>query len=114
VKPRAGRGVGVVEASRGTLIHDYEADENGMVTDVNLVVATCQNNAAINLSILKAAKDLIKGGKYDQGILDRIEMVIRPYDPCLSCATHTIDGRIALKLQILDSEGLLVDTMVNY
>ncbi len=114
VKPRAGRGIGVVEASRGTLIHDYEADENGMVTDVNLIVATCQNNAAINLSILKAAKDLIKGGKYDQGILDRIEMVIRPYDPCLSCATHTIDGRIALKLQILDSEGLLVDTMVNY
>jgi F420-non-reducing hydrogenase large subunit len=114
VKPRAGRGIGVVEASRGTLIHDYETDENGMVTDVNLVVATCQNNAAINLSILKAAKDLIKGGKYDQGILDRIEMVIRPYDPCLSCATHTIDGRIALRLEILDSNGQVIDTIVNH
>lgn len=113
VKPRAGRGIGVVEASRGTLIHDYETDENGMVTDVNLLVATCQNNAAINMSILKAAKDLIKGGKYDQGILNKIEMVIRAYDPCLSCATHTIDGRIALKLQILDSDGQLIGTLVN-
>jgi F420-non-reducing hydrogenase large subunit len=114
VKPRAGRGIGVVEASRGTLIHDYETDENGMVTDVNLIVATCQNHAAINMSILKAAKDLIKGGKYDQGILDRIEMVIRPYDPCLSCATHTLDGRIALRLEILDSNGQLIDTKVNH
>ncbi len=114
VKPRAGRGIGVVEASRGTLIHDYETDENGMVTDVNLIVATCQNHAAINMSILKAAKDLIKGGKYDQGILDRIEMVIRPYDPCLSCATHTIDGRIALKLEILNSSGQLIDAKVNH
>jgi F420-non-reducing hydrogenase large subunit len=114
VKPRAGRGIGVVEASRGTLIHDYETDENGMVTDVNLIVATCQNNAAINMSILKAAKDLIKGGKYDQGILNKIEMVIRPYDPCLSCATHTIDGRIALKLEILDSNGQLIDAKVNH
>jgi len=114
VKPRAGRGIGVVEASRGTLIHDYEADENGMAKDVNLVVATCQNHAAINMSIKKAAKDLIKGGKYDQGILDRIEMVIRPYDPCLSCATHYASGKIAMRLDILDSDGKLIDTLVNY
>ena len=113
VTPRAARGVGVVEASRGTLFHDYESDENGMAKDINLVVATCQNNAAMNLAVKKAAKDLIKGGKYDQGTLDRIEMVIRPYDPCLSCATHTIDGRIALKLEILNSNGQLVDTLVN-
>jgi len=113
VKPRAGRGIGVVEASRGTLIHDYETDENGMTKEVNLIVATCQNHAAINMSILKAAKDLVKGGKYDQGILDRIEMAIRPYDPCLSCATHAF-GKIAIKLEILDSDGQLVDTLANY
>jgi len=114
VKPRAGRGIGVVEASRGTLIHDYETDENGITKDVNLIVATCQNNAAINMSILKTAKDLIKNGKYDQGILNRIEMVIRPYDPCLSCATHYLPGRIALHLDIVDADGKIIDTMVNY
>jgi F420-non-reducing hydrogenase large subunit len=114
VKPRAGRGIGVVEASRGTLIHDYETDENGITKDVNLIVATCQNNAAINMSILKTAKDLIKNGKYDQGILNRIEMVIRPYDPCLSCATHYLPGRIALHLDVVDADGKIIDTMVNY
>jgi F420-non-reducing hydrogenase large subunit len=114
VTPRAGRGIGVVEASRGTLIHDYETDENGITKDINLIVATCQNHAAINMSILKAARELIKGGKYDQGILDRIEMVIRPYDPCLSCATHYLSGRIALRLDIVDAEGKVIDTMVNH
>jgi F420-non-reducing hydrogenase large subunit len=63
---------------------------------------------------LKAARELIKGGKYDQGILDRIEMVIRPYDPCLSCATHYLSGRIALRLDIVDAEGKVIDTMVNH
>lgn len=114
VTPRAGRGVGVIEATRGTLIHDYEADENAMAKDVNLIVATCQNNAAMNLAVKKAAKDLIKGGKYDQGTLNKIEMVIRPYDPCLSCATHYLSGKIAVKLDVLDSNGQVIDTMVNY
>jgi F420-non-reducing hydrogenase large subunit len=114
VQPRAGRGVGVVEASRGTLIHDYETDENGLLKDVNLIVATQHNNAAINLSIKKAAQDLIKGGKYDQGVLNRVEMAIRPYDTCLSCATHSLDGRIALRLDIVDADGQVVDTLVNY
>jgi len=84
------------------------------VKDCNLIVATCQNNAAINMSIQKAAKDLIKGGKYDQGILDRIEMVIRPYDPCLSCATHDMSGRMPIRLDIVDADGKLVDTLVNH
>jgi F420-non-reducing hydrogenase large subunit len=114
VKPRAGRSIGVVEASRGTLIHDYETDENGMVKDCNLIVATCMNNAAINMSIMKAVKDLIKGGKYDQGILNRIEMVIRPYDPCLSCATHDLSGRIPMRLDIVDVNGKTIDTLVNH
>src|SRR5665811_1365322 len=84
VTPRAARGVGVTEAPRGTLIHDYTTDEDGMLTHVNLIVGTCQNNSAINLSVKQAAKALIKDGVYDQGTLNKVEMSIRAYDPCLS------------------------------
>ncbi|MFQ6136224.1 MAG: Ni/Fe hydrogenase subunit alpha [Candidatus Hydrothermarchaeales archaeon] len=113
VQLRAARGVGSVEAVRGTLIHDYETDENGLITDVNLIVATQNNNAAINMSTKKAAMDLIKGGKYDQGLLNTIEMAIRAYNPCFSCATHNLDGRIAVKLDILDADGRVIDTLKN-
>jgi F420-non-reducing hydrogenase large subunit len=105
VKPRAGRGVGVVEAPRGTLIHDYETDEKGLVRNVNIVVGTTHNNAAINMSVKKAATDLIHDGKYDQGLLNMVEMAIRAYDPCLSCATHALDGRIAVRVDIVNSQG---------
>jgi F420-non-reducing hydrogenase large subunit len=81
VTPKAGRGVGCVEAPRGTLIHDYECDSDGLITKLNLIVGTTHNNAAINLSVNQAAKEFIKGGKYDQGILNRVEMAIRAYDP---------------------------------
>jgi len=114
VAPRAARGIGSVEASRGTLIHDYETDEKGIVKDLNLLVATVQNNAAMNIAVKKTARDLIKGGKYDQGILNQIEMVIRPYDPCFSCGTHTLQGKVAIKLDIYDSVGQPVDTLTNY
>ncbi len=114
VTPRAARGVGCVEAPRGTLIHDYETDENGLITDVNLIVGTTHNNAPINMSVKQAAKTLIKDGKYDQGILNTVEMAIRAYDPCLSCATHKLDGSIAVKLEIRDSQGKLIDTVANW
>ena len=81
VTARAGRGVGCVEAPRGTLIHDYECDGEGLVTKVNMIVGSTHNNAAINLSVNQAAKEVIKDGKYDQGILNRIEMAVRSYDP---------------------------------
>lgn len=113
VTPRAGRGVGCVEAPRGTLIHDYETDKNGMVTNVNLIVGTTHNNAPINMSVKQTAQALIKNGKYDQGILNRLEMAIRAYDPCFSCATHNLDGSIALKLTILDSSGRILDIFQN-
>jgi len=113
VSPRAARGVGVVEAPRGTLIHDYETDENGIVTDVNIIVGTTHNNAAINMSVMKAAQDNIKGGIYDQAILNTVEMAIRAYDPCLSCATHKLDGRIPVRIDIFDSSGHLVATLVD-
>ncbi len=110
VEPRAARGVASVEAPRGTLIHDYETDENGLVTNVNLIVGTTHNNAPMNMSVKKAAIDLIKDGKYDEGILNRVEMMIRAHDPCLSCATHRLDGKLGVKLDIVDSEGTILDT----
>lgn len=113
VTPRKARGVGVVEAPRGTLIHDYETDENGMVTDVNIIVGTTHNNAAINMSVKKSATDLIKDGKYDEKLLNMVEMSIRAYDPCFSCATHELDGRIPVKLEIFDALGQHIATLSN-
>jgi F420-non-reducing hydrogenase large subunit len=109
--PKAGRGVGVVEAPRGTLIHDYETDDKGLVKSANIIVGTTHNNAAINMSVKQAAQTLIKNGVYDQGILNTVEMAIRAYDPCLSCATHDLSGRLAVKLEIHDSKGNLVGTL---
>ncbi len=114
VTPKAGRGVGIVEASRGTLIHDYTTDNNGMLTDVNLIVATTHNNAAFNITIKRAAKDLIKGGKVDQGLLNKVEMSLRAYDPCLSCATHDLTGRTPVLVEVVDSDGNIVETLKNY
>ncbi len=113
VKPRAARGVGCVEAPRGTLIHDYETDADGMLTDVNLIVGTTHNNAPINMSVKQAATSLIKDGKYDQGLLNKVEMAIRAYDPCLSCATHKLDGTLAVKISILDPDGVEIGAMRN-
>jgi len=113
VEPRAARGIGCVEAPRGTLIHDYETDENGLITNVNLIVGTTHNNAPINMSVKSAAKDLIKDGKYDQGILNTVEMMIRAHDPCLSCATHRLDGKIGVKIDVVDPEGNTLATFSN-
>jgi len=114
VQPRAAHGVGCVEAPRGTLIHDYETDENGLITNVNLIVGTTHNNAPINMSVKQAAKTMIKNGNYDQGILNKVEMAIRAYDPCLSCATHKLDGSVAVKLEIRNACGELIDTIANW
>ena len=79
--PRAGRGVGCVEAPRGTLIHDYSTDENGMITRANMIVGTTHNLGPINMSVTQAAQTLIKGGHVDEGILNKVEMAVRAYDP---------------------------------
>ena len=113
VTPRAARGIGCTEAPRGTLIHDYETDEKGMITNCNLIVGTTHNNAPINMSVKQAATSLIKDGNYDQGILNQVEMSIRAYDPCLSCATHNLDGKLGVKINIVDSEGNHLDTFSN-
>jgi len=113
VTPRAARGVGCVEAPRGTLIHDYETDEDGMVTNVNLIVGTTHNNAPINMSVKQAATALIKDGNYDETILNQVEMSIRAYDPCLSCATHNLDGTLPIKIEIVDATGSVIDTLYS-
>ena len=106
----AGEGVGIVEASRGTLTHHYACDENGLVTKANIVVATIQNNPAMEMGIQKVAQDYIQPGvEVDDKIFNLMEMVIRAYDPCLSCATHEIDSQMRLAtLEVYDSEGHLV------
>ncbi|NIO16822.1 MAG: Ni/Fe hydrogenase subunit alpha [Deltaproteobacteria bacterium] len=114
VTPRAARGVGCVEAPRGTLIHDYETDGDGIVTNMNLIVATTHNNAPINMSVKQAAKAVIKDGKYDEGTLNMVEMAIRAYDPCLSCATHNIDGSLPVKIDIVDKDMNRVDSLANF
>jgi F420-non-reducing hydrogenase large subunit len=81
VEPKAGRGVGCVEAPRGTLIHDYTTDENGLITSANLIVGTTHNLGPINMSVERAARDLIKGGAVSEGVLNQIEMAVRAYDP---------------------------------
>jgi len=114
VKPRAARGVGSVEAPRGTLIHDYETDEEGRMLRANLLVATTQNQAAINMAISRTAREHIRGGEYDEELLNKLEMIVRAYDPCLSCATHRIDGKMPLVVEILGEDGKLQETLRNW
>jgi F420-non-reducing hydrogenase large subunit len=90
---KARRGVGIVEAPRGTLIHDYTVNEQGFIERCNLLVATCQNNHAIDRSVEAVARPLVKDGKLPEAAANRIEMIIRAYDPCISCATHAIGSR---------------------
>ncbi|MFC1899890.1 Ni/Fe hydrogenase subunit alpha [Chloroflexota bacterium] len=101
-------GVGIVEAPRGTLIHHYQTDENGIITKANLIVATQNNSAAINMSIEKAAKSLIKNGEVPDGILNMIEMGFRAYDPCHACATHSLPGSMPLEVNIYNPKGDLL------
>jgi F420-non-reducing hydrogenase large subunit len=104
-----GHGVGIVEACRGTLIHDYHLTGDLLVKKVNLIVATTNNKGAIELSVRKAAKDLIKGGKVSEGLLNTVEMFFRAYDPCFGCATHTT-GTFPLEIVVRDRSGEVVWT----
>lgn len=101
-------GVGVVEAPRGTLYHHYKTDKRGIVQEVNLIVGTTNNNAAINLSVKKAAMNFIKKGHVTDGLLNIVEMAFRAYDPCFGCATHAWPGQAAIHIRILDREGNIV------
>lgn len=98
-------GVGIVEAPRGTLIHHYKTDEKGIITGANLLVATLFNSAPMCMSIEKAAKGLIKNGEVTDGLLNMVEMAFRAYDPCLSCATHSLPGKMPLQVNLINKAG---------
>jgi F420-non-reducing hydrogenase large subunit len=104
-------GVGCVEAPRGTLFHHYETDDNGILTKINLIVATQHNAAPICASVKKAAQGFIKGAEVKEGLLNRVEMAFRAYDPCLGCATHALPGKMPLTLHIRDEGGHLIRTL---
>jgi F420-non-reducing hydrogenase large subunit len=105
------KGVGCVEAARGTLIHHYETDDNGLLTKANLIVATQHNAAPISLSVKKAAQGFVKGPQVKEGLLNMAEMAFRAYDPCLACATHALPGQMPLTINIRDREGNIIDTV---
>ncbi len=107
-----GEGVGVVEAQRGTLTHHYWTDERGIVTKANIIVGTTNNNAAICMSLKKAAQGLInKETEVTNGILNMIEMAFRAYDPCFSCATHARKGEMSLTVNLRDPSGTIIKTI---
>ena len=105
---KPGEGVGIVEAARGTLIHHYILDEKALAKKVNLIVATTHNMAGICMSIRDAAKAFIRNGRVEEGLLNRVEMAFRAYDPCFACATHFAIGEMPLEIEIYDSERNLL------
>ncbi|MFH1672799.1 MAG: Ni/Fe hydrogenase subunit alpha [Pseudomonadota bacterium] len=101
-------GIGICEAPRGTLFHHYETNDKGIVEKSNLLVATQNSAAAICMSIEKAARAFIKGGRVSDGILNMVEMAFRAYDPCLACATHCLPGKMPGAVNIYDKEKMLI------
>jgi len=105
-------GVGVVEAPRGTLIHHYEVDEHDLVTMCNLIVSTTHNNQAMNEAIREVARRYLDGHEPTPGLLNQVEVAIRAFDPCLSCATHAL-GKMPLAVEIRDARGALLERLVR-
>ncbi len=106
--PNAFEGVGIAEAPRGTLLHHYKIDENGLIQWANLIIATGNNNLAMDKGVLQTARHFIKKGKLDDGVLNRVEAVIRTFDPCLSCSTHAV-GQMPLHIQLVSAAGEVTD-----
>lgn len=111
-KPNALEGVGIAEAPRGTLLHHYKIDEQGLIRWANLIIATGQNNLAMNKSVLQVAQKHVRGEKITHGMLNRVEAVIRAYDPCLSCSTHAA-GQMALRVQLVSPAGEVLDEVAR-
>jgi len=108
-------GVGIVEAPRGTLTHHYWTDERGVMTKMNLIVGTTNNYAPISMSIKKAAQNFIKSGTViTEGLLNRVEMAFRSYDPCFGCATHSLPGQMPLVVEIRDADGNTVEVLRQF
>lgn len=107
-EPNAFEGVGMSEAPRGTLLHHYKIDKNGRITWANMIIATGNNNLAMNKGVYQVAKHFIRGEKIQEGMLNRVEAVIRTFDPCLSCSTHAF-GQMPMQVQLVASDGTLLD-----
>lgn len=111
-QPNNFEGVGAAEAPRGTLFHHYKIDANGLLTWVNLIIATGQNNLAMNRGVLQVARQYVRGERIQEGALNRVEAVIRAFDPCLSCSTHAV-GQMPLDMQLVRADGVVVDRIVR-
>ncbi|MBV8140429.1 MAG: Ni/Fe hydrogenase subunit alpha [Verrucomicrobia bacterium] len=111
-QPNKLEGIGVAEAPRGTLIHHYKIDEDGLIKWVNLIIATGHNSLAMNLSVRQVAQHYVKASRLEEGMLNRVEAVIRCYDPCLSCSTHAL-GRMPLHIQLLGHDGSVLDAVTR-
>jgi NAD-reducing hydrogenase large subunit len=109
---RQERGVGMIEAPRGTLIHHYRVDEHDQVIRANLIVSTTHNNQAMNEAVRQVARQYLDGRKLTEGLLNHIEVAVRAFDPCLSCATHAL-GQMPLVVELRDAEGQEIDRLVR-
>ena len=105
-------GVGVIEAPRGTLFHHYQIDEQGLIVKANLIVSTTSNNQAMNESVRSVANEYLEGHEITEGLLNHLEVAVRAYDPCLSCATHAL-GKMPLQVELLDANGTLLNRLTK-
>ena len=105
-------GIGVVEAPRGVLFHEYRVDDHGLLNYVNLIIASGQNNRAMNHTVRQIARHYLRGGKLEEGLLNRVEHGIRCYDPCLSCSTHAL-GKMPLRMELYGPHGELLDSLTR-
>jgi NAD-reducing hydrogenase large subunit len=116
VRARAGvnalEGIGMAEAPRGTLIHHYKVNEDGAITWANLIIATGNNNLAIGSSINQVSRHYVDGNRLQDGMLNRVQAVLRAYDPCLSCSTHAV-GQYPVEIRLLDADGSVLDSVRN-
>ncbi|TAN55261.1 MAG: Ni/Fe hydrogenase subunit alpha, partial [Magnetospirillum sp.] len=110
--PRGHEGIGVIEAPRGTLFHHYRVDDDDLVTYANLIVSTTNNNTAMNVAVREVAKKYLSGRELTEGLLNHIEVAIRCFDPCLSCATHAL-GKMPLEVSLVDAGGSVIDQIVK-
>jgi NAD-reducing hydrogenase large subunit len=105
-------GIGVIEAPRGTLFHHYQVNENGLVEKANLIVSTTSNNQAMNESVRSVANEYLEGREITERLLNQLEVAVRAYDPCLSCATHAL-GKMPLQVDLCDARGTVLDRLTK-
>ena len=110
---RREEGVGLIEAPRGTLFHHYKVDADDLITMCNLIVSTTHNNQPMNMAVTRVAEEYLEGVEITEGLLNRVEVAIRAYDPCLSCATHAM-GKMPLVIEVMDHDGRLVDRRAKH